>query len=74
MAKDQKPQKITESLDTLESIVRWFDAQEAVDVEEGIEKVKQGAALIKDLKGRLKKVENEFEEIKKDLDTNDEEN
>ncbi len=71
MAKDPKQQKITESLETLESIVRWFDAQEAVDVEEGIEKVKQGAALIKDLKGRLKRVENEFEEIKKDLATDE---
>lgn len=67
MAKEPKAPKITESLETLENIVRWFDDQEAVDVEEGIEKVKQGAALIKDLKSRLKKVENEFSEIKKDL-------
>ncbi|NQV13514.1 MAG: exodeoxyribonuclease VII small subunit [Parcubacteria group bacterium] len=58
---------ISESLNKLEDIVSWFDEQEDVDVEEGLKKVKAGASLIKDLKGRLKEVENEFEEVKKDL-------
>jgi exodeoxyribonuclease VII small subunit len=63
---------IKESLNKLEEIVGWFDAQDEVDVEAGLDKVKEGAALIKELKARLKKAENEFKEIKKDLE-NDEE-
>lgn len=59
--------KISEELGCLESIVAWFEGQEAVDVEEGLTKVKEGAAIIKDLKARLKSVQNEFQEIKKDL-------
>ncbi len=58
---------ISEELGRLESIVAWFEGQEAVDVEEGLAKVREGAALIKDLKTRLKSVQNEFQEIKKDL-------
>ncbi len=65
MAQDKN--KIGNSLGKLEKIVEWFDEQEAVDVEEGLSKVKEAAVLIKDLKGRLKHVEHEFEEIKKEL-------
>ncbi len=60
-------EKITNQLGKLEKIVAWFEQQEEVDVEAGLIKVKEGAALIKELKEKLKKVENEFEEIKKDL-------
>jgi exonuclease VII small subunit len=59
---------ITASLKELEKIISWFEAQESVDVEEGLKKVKDGAALIKELKAKLKKSENEFEEIKKQLE------
>ena len=52
----------------LEKTVDWFQSREDVDVEEGLKRVKEGAELIKTLKAKLKKVENEFEEIKKDLD------
>ena len=62
-------EKISNSLNKLEQIVGWFDAQEEVDVEEGLKRVKDGVALLKELKMRLKKVENEFEEVKKDLET-----
>ena len=47
--------------------MHWFEEQEEVDVEEGLAKVRTGATLIKELKGKLKNVENEFTEIKKDL-------
>jgi len=60
---------IKESLGKLEAIVNWFEKQSDVDVEEGLEKVKEGAVLIKELKGRLKEVENEFQEIKASLDS-----
>lgn len=64
----QKEHSINEQLGQLEAIVKWFESQKEVDVEKGLEKMKEGAVLIKALKSRLKEVENEFEEIKKDLD------
>ncbi len=63
----EKQQKINTSLSKLEEIVGWFEQQKNVDVEEGIKRVKEGAVIIKDLRARLKKVENEFEEVKKSL-------
>jgi exodeoxyribonuclease VII small subunit len=59
---------LTESLKKLEEIVEWFEGQGEVDVEKGIEKVKEGVKLIKVSRERLKKVENEFEEVKKELE------
>ena len=67
MAEDKKI-KISESLDKLEEIVDWFEKQEDVDVEEGLKKVKEGAAIIKILKERLKEVETEFSEIRRELE------
>ena len=66
MGKEGKKGK--ESLDKLESIVEWFDKQEDIDLEEGLEKVKVGAEIVKDLKSKLKGIENKFKEIKDDLD------
>jgi exodeoxyribonuclease VII small subunit len=63
-----KETNLTQSLKKLEEIVEWFEGREEVDVEKGLEKVKEGAALIKASKERLKKVENEFEEVKKELE------
>lgn len=57
------------SLKKLEEIAQWFEEQEEVDVEEGIAQVRAGATLIKDTKKKLTSIENEFEEIKKSLDT-----
>ena len=59
---------LSESLKKLEETAKWFETQEEVDVEDGLKKVKEGARLIKISKERLKKVENEFEEVKKELD------
>ncbi|HEX4774844.1 MAG TPA: hypothetical protein VH234_04985 [Candidatus Saccharimonadales bacterium] len=58
---------LTESLKALESIADWFDSQEAVDVEEGLTKVKQAASLIKQSKARLAEIENEFQTIEKEI-------
>ncbi len=63
--------KLSKSLKRLEEIVDWFDDQDEVDVEKGLEMVKEGAALIKASRARLKDLENEFEEIKKDLEEDD---
>jgi exodeoxyribonuclease VII small subunit len=59
---------LSQSLKKLDEIVEWFENQREVDVEKGIEKVKEGVALIKISRERLKKVENEFEEVKKELE------
>ncbi len=60
--------EISKNLKNLEAIVGWFSSQTEVDVEQGLERVKQGAELIKTLKKQLAEVENEFEVIKKDID------
>ena len=59
---------LSESLKKLEEVVAWFEEQEEVDVEEGLKKVKAGALLIRESRDRLKQVENEFEEVKKELE------
>ncbi len=64
----QKKDNLTKSLKEIEEIVNWFEKQDEVDVEEGIKKVKKGASLIKDSKKRLSEIENEFEEVKKELE------
>ena len=64
----EKKVNLKESLSKLNGIVEWFDEQEEVDVEVGLEKVKEGAELIKACKKRLSEVENEFKEIQKDID------
>ena len=58
---------LSESLKKLEDITEWFEGQEAIDVEQALEKVKEGVSLIKESKLRLKEVENEFEVVKKEL-------
>lgn len=64
---------LTNTLKQLHDISEWFDQQTEVDVEEGLKKVKEAAILIKASKARLKEIENEFIEIKADIQTGDEE-
>lgn len=59
---------LSESLKKVQDIIAWFDNQEDVDVEKGLEKIKEGTVLIKDSRARLKEIENEFEVVKKDLE------
>lgn len=59
---------LSESLKKVQEIIAWFDNQEEVDVEKGLEKIKEGTVLIKDSRARLKEIENEFEVVKKDLE------
>ena len=62
---------LTESLKKLEEINDWFENQQEVDVENGLEKVKAGVKLVKASRERLRDIENEFEEVKKELVRND---
>jgi len=66
MAEDTK--NLNQNLKRLSEITEWFDNQEEVDIEEGLKKVKEAVTLIKASKSRLKEVENEFEEIKKEIE------
>lgn len=64
----EKKQSLSESIKKLESIVEWFEGQEEVDVEKGLEKFKEGAMLVKSSRERLKEIENEFREVEKMLE------
>jgi hypothetical protein len=72
MTNKDKKNNVNESLSKLEQITRWFDAQKEIDVEEGMDKVREGAALVKELEKRLSEIENEFQELKKDLGLSEE--
>lgn len=67
MAKDNV-KNLSCNLKKLAEITEWFDNQEELDVEEGLKKVKEASSLIKASRERLKKIENEFEEIKKETE------
>lgn len=75
MSKKEKTKDInlSKNLASLSAIATWFDDQDEVDVEEGLKKVKEAAVLIKESNSRLAEIENEFEEIKKDIEAGAEE-
>lgn len=58
---------LNDTLKKLANIVSWFESQSELDVEKGLEYVKEGADLIKASRERLAEIENEFKEIKKGL-------
>ena len=58
---------LSENLKKLSQIVSWFESQSELDVEKGLEYVKEGATLIKSSRERLSEIENEFKEIKKEI-------
>ncbi len=58
---------LNETLKKLAGIVEWFENQSELDVEKGLEYVKEGAVLIKESRERLTQIENEFKEIKKEI-------
>ena len=67
MTKKNTSTNLNENLKKLSQIVSWFDNQSELDVEKGLEYVKEGANLIKASRQRLGEIENEFKEIKKDI-------
>jgi exonuclease VII small subunit len=56
-------------LKEVSAILEWFDAQDELDVEQALEKLKKAAELIKSGKKRLVEIENEFREIKKEIES-----
>jgi len=67
MTKKTDGVNLNETLKKLSQIVSWFESQSELDVEKGLEYVKEGAQLIKVSRGRLSEIENEFKEIKKQI-------
>ena len=65
----KQPTNLNETLKKLSGIVSWFESQSELDVEKGLEYVKEGATLIKSSRERLSEIENEFKEIKKEIQT-----
>jgi len=67
----QEAGDLNSNLKCLSEITGWFENQEEIDVEEGLKRVKEAVRIIKASKERLKAIENEFEEIKKEIDIED---
>ncbi len=62
-----KKNNLSENLKKINQIVSWFDNQSDLDIEKALEYVKEGGYLIKQSRERLSQIENEFKEIKKDI-------
>ena len=60
---------LKETLQRLKEIINELEEDDAVDVEAGLEKVKEGAGLVKTARKKFEKLENEFTDIKNDLNT-----
>lgn len=67
---NKKNVNLNKNLSKLSEIANWFENQKDINIEEGLKKVKQAAVIVKESKGRLKEIENEFEEIKVDVKKN----
>ena len=61
----------TKAIKELEEINGWFQNEE-INLDEGLTKFRQGLNLIKKCRERLKQVENEFIEIKKEYESKEE--
>ena len=61
----QKQDNLTKNLKELSNIADWFESQEEIDIELGLEKIKEANEIIKQSKKRLTLIENEFKELKK---------
>lgn len=59
---------LNQNLKEITKIVEWFEKQEDLDIDEGLKKAKEATEIIKETKKMLKEAENEFEEIKKNLE------
>lgn len=63
----KKEKNLTEVLNKLEKLTEEMNSSE-LDIELSLKKFKEGAELIKFCKEKLKKAENEFIELKNDIE------
>ena len=66
MADDPKKFDFTQAITKLEQINAWFQ-NEDFNLDEGLQKLKEGKELIKKSRTRLQEVENEFVKIKQEF-------
>src|SRR5919202_6109262 len=66
MANDPQRFDFTQSVNRLEEINAWFQ-NEDFNLDEGLQKLREGHDLIKKCRSRLKTVENEFAQIKQEF-------
>ncbi len=64
-----QPFDLKEAMDELRHIAQWFDMQDNFDLEQSLVHLKKGAQIVSQAKKRLKDIENEFEEIKKEIES-----
>lgn len=67
MSKDATQPSFAQSMEELNQLAEWFQ-QDDFDLEEGLTKLRRGRDLIVQCQKRLSEVENEFFEIKADLE------
>ena len=63
----KKEKNFKEMFEELREINSWFE-DEDIDLDEGLKKLKQGKDLIDKCKEKLADVENEFEELTKEIE------
>ncbi len=66
-SKNKKEINLNENLKKLAEISTWFNSQKDIDLEAGLDKVKEAAILIKESREKLDNLENEFKEIEKEF-------
>jgi len=67
MQEKPKKESLSGNLKKLAEISSWFGDQKELDIEIGLEKVREAADLIKTSRKQLDNLENEFKEIEKDF-------
>ncbi len=72
MNTDTKKLDFAKSINRLEEINRWFQ-NEDIDLDEGLDKLREGKALIAQCRAKLQEVENEFVKIKHEYVAEDDE-
>lgn len=68
----KEKEKLKTALQRLEKIVEELNKKD-IDVEQGLEKFREGVELIKFCRSQLQKAENEFIQLKEQLEQTDEE-
>ncbi|MCM8822187.1 MAG: exodeoxyribonuclease VII small subunit [Candidatus Omnitrophica bacterium] len=69
----KEKEKLKNALQKLEKIVEDLNRKD-IDVEQGLEKFREGVELIKFCRSQLHKAENEFIQLKQELEQDDEQN
>jgi hypothetical protein len=59
---------LKQHLEKIKLISEWFEEQEEIDLEAALVKIREAGELIKLSKERLVEVENEFQEIKAEIE------